>query len=287
MRRLTLAVVIATKGRRDVAAQLIRHLGAQTRRPDRVILSVADPNDAPKAAGAEVVLGPAGLAAQRNAGLQAIGSADLAVFFDDDFVPAPGALEGIEDLFANRPDVAGATGHVAADGASSHAINDEAAAEICRRLHLSPPAPAERRVIGLYGCNMAIRLSAARDLWFDEALPLYGWQEDLDFGARLSKRGAVIKTTAFSGVHRGVKSARPRERGLGYAQIANPVYLMRRGDVPAPYLLHLMARNVTANHLGALTQTSAADRLGRMRGNWRALADLARGRLEPGRALTL
>jgi len=287
MRRLTLAVIIATKGRRDVAAQLIRHLSAQTRRPDRVILSVADPDDAPKAAGVEVVLGPAGLAAQRNAGMRAIGRADIAVFFDDDFVPSPSALEGMETLFANRPEVAGATGHVAADGASGDTISDEAATGICRQVHISPPAPAERPVIGLYGCNMAIRLSAAKDLWFDEALPLYGWQEDLDFGARLSKRGDVIRTTAFSGVHRGVKSARPRERGLGYAQIANPVYLLRRGDIPTPYLLRLMARNVAANHLGALTRASAADRLGRMQGNWRALADLALGRLSPDRAITL
>lgn len=287
MRRLTLAVIIATKGRRDVAAQLIRHLSAQTRRPDRVILSVADPDDAPRAAGVEVVLGPAGLAAQRNTGLRAIGGADVAVFYDDDFVPAPGALEGIERLFSGRPEVAGATGQVAADGASGDAISEDAATEICRQLHISAPAPAERRVIGLYGCNMAVRLSAAKDLWFDEALPLYGWQEDLDFGARLSKQGAVIKTSAFSGVHRGVKSARPQERGLGYAQIANPVYLMRRGDIPAPYLLRLMARNIAANHLGALAQKTTGDRLGRMRGNWRALADLVLGRLSPSRAMTL
>lgn len=287
MRRLTIAVIIATKGRRDVAAQLIRHLGAQTRRPDRVVLSVSDPDDAPKAAGVEVVLGPAGLAAQRNTGLKAIGGCDLAVFYDDDFIPAPGALEAIEELFANRPEIAGATGHVAADGATMAAIGDETATDICRQLHIAPPALSERPVIGLYGCNMAIRLSAATDLWFDEALPLYGWQEDLDFGARLSKRGAIIKTTAFSGVHRGVKSARPQERGLGYAQIANPVYLMRRGEIPAPYLLRLMARNIVANHLGAFSQKTATDRLGRIKGNWRALADLFLGRLSPIRATTL
>ncbi len=287
MRRLTVAVIIATKGRRDVAAQLIRHLSAQTRRPDRVILSVADPADAPRVAGAEIVLGPAGLAAQRNTGLRAIDDIDLAVFFDDDFVPAPGALDAIEHLFATREEIAGATGHVAADGVSADPISDAEAAEICRQLHLSPPTPVERRVIGLYGCNMAIRLSAAKDLWFDEALPLYGWQEDLDFGARLSKRGAVIKTSAFSGVHRGVKSARPREHGLGYAQIANPVYLMRRGDIPASYLLRLMARNIAANHLGAFTRKTATDRSGRMKGNWRALADLLMGRLSPSRVMTL
>lgn len=287
MGSLTIAVIIATKGRRDIAAQLIRHLGAQTRRPDRVILSVADPGDAPKAAGAEVVLGPTGLAAQRNTGLRAIDGADLAVFYDDDFVPAPGALEGIEKLFATRQEIAGATGHVAADGASIATISDSDAARICRQTHLAPPPLSERRVIGLYGCNMAIRLSAAEDLRFDEALPLYGWQEDLDFGARLSKRGAVIKTTAFSGVHRGVKSARPKERGLGYAQIANPVYLMRQGDIPASYLMRVMTRNIAANHIGAFTRKPAVDRLGRMTGNWRAVADLLRGRLSPSRATTL
>ena len=288
MGRLTIAVIIATRGRADVAGRLIRHLGAQTRRPDRVILSVASPTDAPKpAAGAEIVCGPAGLAAQRNSGLNAVADMDVAVFYDDDFVPAPGALEAIEQLFATRPEIAGATGHVAADGATGPEIADDAAADICRRLHLSPPPWAERPVIGLYGCNMAIRLSAAGGLRFDEALPLYGWQEDLDFGARLSARGLVIRTTAFTGVHRGVKSARPVERGLGYAQIANPAYLMRRGDIPAWYLLRLMARNVAANHLGALMGGDGTDRMGRVRGNWRAFRDLARGRLAPGRAADL
>lgn len=287
MRRLTLAVIIATKGRADIAAQLVRHLAAQTRRPDRVVISVASPADAPKAAGAEIVCGPVGLAAQRNTGLKAVAGMDLAVFYDDDFVPAPGSLEAIERLFAHRPKLAGATGHVAADGAAGAEISEEAAVGTCRQLHISPPSLAERRVIGLYGCNMAIRMAAAENLWFDEALPLYGWQEDLDYGARLSTRGRVIWTSAFCGVHRGVKSARPVERGLGYAQIANPAYLMRNGDIPAGYLIRLMARNVAANHLGALIRSPATDRFGRVRGNWRALLDLARGRLSPGRAADL
>ncbi len=287
MRRLTIAVIIATKGRPDIAAQLVRHLGAQTRRPDRVVCSVATPDDAPKVSGVEIVCGPVGLAAQRNTGLKAVEGMDVAVFYDDDFVPAPGSLEAIESLFSDRAEIAGATGHVAADGATGAAISENDAVSICRQWHLSPPPVTERSVIGLYGCNMAVRLSAAADLWFDEALPLYGWQEDLDFGARLSRRGRVIRTTAFGGVHRGVKSARPVERGLGYAQIANPAYLMRNGDVPAPYLIRLMARNIAANHIGALTGASASDRLGRVRGNWRAFADLARGRLSPGRAADL
>ncbi len=287
MHPLSIAVIIATKGRRDVAAQLIRHLGAQTRQPDRVILSVSQPHDAPKAPGSEVVLGPAGLAAQRNSGLKAASDMDIAVFYDDDFVPSPGALEAIESRFSTAPKIAGLTGHVAADGATGEPIDEAAAIRICRSLHISPPPFAERPVIGLYGCNMAVRLSAAKDLWFDEALPLYGWQEDLDFGARLSSRGAVIKTTAFTGVHRGVNTSRPAERGLGYAQIANPAYLMRRGDIPAVYLLKLMARNIAANHGGAFARKTAVDRRGRLLGNWLGLWDLARGRLSPEKAASL
>jgi len=287
MRRLNIAVIIATKGRKDVAAALIRHLAAQTRYPDRVILSVATHQDAPTEPGAEIVVGPAGLAAQRNTGLVSAAGADLVVFYDDDFVPAPGALAAIEALFASRPMLAGATGHVIADGATGATIPEDTATNLCLNAHLLPPALSERRVIGLYGCNMAVSLSHAADLKFDEALPLYGWQEDLDFGARLAQRGELIQTTAFAGVHRGVKSARPKERGLGYAQIANPAYLMAGGHIPAGYLCRLMARNVLANHWGCLKRSAHVDRRGRTRGNWAALFDLVRGRLNPARAAQL
>ena len=62
---------------------------------------------------------------------------------------------------------------------------------------------------------------------------------------------------------------------------------MRRGDIPSGYLLRLMARNIAANHLGAFATPRSVDRLGRAKGNWRALLDLALGRLSPGRAADL
>ena len=58
--------------------------------------------------------------------------------------------------------------------------------------------------IGLYGCNMAFRAGMIRHERFDENLALYGWQEDVDFSARISKYGQIVKTDAFVGVHRGV-----------------------------------------------------------------------------------
>lgn len=284
MRRLSLAVIVATRGRRRTAARLADHLARQSRAPDRLIFSVADRADAPPGAG-EIVVSPPGLAAQRNRGMQTAEGADILMFYDDDFVPALGALAAVERLFRVRPEIAGATGLVLADGVNGDEISDHRAQAICDAW--LPAAPEELRVIGLYGCNMAVRAAAARGLDFDEALPLYGWQEDLDFGARLAARGAVIRTTAFAGVHRGLRAARPEETGLGYAQIANPVHLMAGGHIPRGYLLKLMARNLAANHLGALAPGGRADRRGRVRGNWIALADLARGALRPGRAAEL
>ena len=78
---------------------------------------------------------------------------------------------------------------------------------------------------------MSVRLDLARRhrLTFDEQLPLYGWLEDVDFSRRVAGYGRVVKVSAARGVHLGVKAARQRGVQLGYSQVANPVYLMRKG----------------------------------------------------------
>ena len=69
-------------------------------------------------------------------------------------------------------------------------------------------------------------------LRFDEGLPLYGWQEDIDFAARVARQGgALARTDAFAGVHCGVKTARSRGLPIGYSQVANPLYLVRKGTM--------------------------------------------------------
>ena len=50
---------------------------------------------------------------------------------------------------------------------------------------------------------MAIRMSAAQGMRFDENLPLYGWQEDIDFTRRLGRHGRQVSTGAVTGVHLG------------------------------------------------------------------------------------
>jgi len=139
----------------------------------------------------------------------------------------------------------------------------------------------------LYGCNMAFRSQAVGSLRFDETLPLYGWQEDVDFTGQMMKRGQTVKTTAFAGVHRGVNKGRTRGIALGYSQMVNPAYLVRKGTMRPGKALRLMAKNFLANHAGLIHSEPFIDRAGRCKGNWLAILDLLRLSCNPQRVLAL
>ena len=80
------------------------------------------------------------------------------------------------------------------------------------------------------GCNMAFRLPTARaaGVEFDEALPLYGWLEDVDFSRRMAPYGKIISWPNCRGVHMAVKRGRTSGVKLGYSQVMNPFYLWRK-----------------------------------------------------------
>jgi hypothetical protein len=84
-----------------------------------------------------------------------------------------------------------------------------------------------------YGCNMAPRLVPLHrhSLRFDEDLPLYGWLDDVDLCRRLSAYGRIVKNWNMIGVHLGTKRGRTAGIRLGYSQIANPIYLRRKGTL--------------------------------------------------------
>ncbi|MEP2921499.1 glycosyltransferase [Sulfitobacter sp.] len=293
-----IAVVICTVGRPDTVDELVPYLVAQTRAADRVVFAVTRPEDIgtdsvgafPAATRVEVIFSEKGLPRQRNAGLaHVMGDCDIVVFFDDDFVPSKRTLQGIEDGFARWPDVNGMTGQLIADGINGPGFDDAQAAQMVREYDQKPPT--EARILragleGLYGCNMAFRVSAIGATRFDERLPLYGWQEDVDFAARVS--GGRIKTDAFAGVHRGAKGGRETSGAkLGYSQLANPWYLWRKGSLSGRFALRLAARNMAANHKGMLRPEPWIDRKGRAAGNWRALWEIATSRAKPERILEL
>ncbi len=290
---LRIAVVIASKGRPEEVVQLLRALGGQSLAPSQIIVSgvtTADTEGAAAFPGVTVIHGPAGSCCQRNLGIEHVAEGtDLCAFLDDDYLPDRHAIAGMSNFFQLFPDVAGANGVLLADGINSAGISYEDALAILSR-HETPPVIASRilaEVSGLYGCNMVFRMTSIGTTRFDESLPLYGWQEDIDFAQRVRRTGRLVQSDAFRGVHRGVKRSRTSGVRLGYSQIANPIYLARKGTMHPAYAAKIMLRNLVANHIRSLAPEPWVDRQGRVRGNWLAIRDALRNRSSPGKILEL
>lgn len=289
--RITLA--IATLGRPDDLTEGLRDLARQTRLPDRLIVSATGPDDLGRAAEVapvpvEAIYGAKGLTKQRNRVLDRLEHEDILLFLDDDFVMAEDYIARLADLFTARPDVVIATGDVLADGIGGAGLTMEDAQAILRAAPVvRDPDPVQ--VNNGYGCNMAFRTGPikAHRIRFDEALPLYGWLEDVDFSAKLASYGNCIRSRELRGVHLGTKSGRTSGVKLGYSQVANPVYLARRATMRPTHALRMISRNLAANTAKALWPEPWVDRRGRLRGNLLALADLLRGRVDPMRATRL
>ena len=281
-----LAVAIATLGRPETVRENLDALSRQTRPADIILLSVTGPDDVPADLDDNVIVveGSKGLCAQRNRALNALeGKADYIVFFDDDYVPSRYALEGMVSFFDTNPDIVGMTGYVLHDDIKGPGMSYANATKIVEEFDQQPRAKPRvlKEVPDLYGCNMAYRTSAIGEIRFDEALPFYGWLEDVDFSNRLTKEGRLVLTNAFAGVHCGVKSARSPGVRLGYSQIANPLYLVRKGSMGRPAAYTLMFRNLLANHVLTFRPEPWVDRWGRVKGNWLALRHLISGKLAP------
>jgi hypothetical protein len=288
-----IAVAIATAGRRDFVTGVVTRIAAQTRAPDFIAVCPARPEDIDRPAlaamGVRFAEGPIGLCAQRNALLRHLVDADIVLFLDDDFVTAPEYVERCVALFQQHPDVVMATGAVIADGILGPGLTFAEADTLVDADRPPPDADRLEEVYNGYGCNMAIRMAPVRaaGLLFDENLPFYGWLEDVDFSRRLAEHGRIVRTEACRGVHMGVKRGRSPGTRLGYSQIANPVYMWRKGTLTASRACAQMVRNLAANLSKSLKPEPWVDRGGRTRGNLLALSDLLRGRIAPQRAAEL
>jgi GT2 family glycosyltransferase len=290
---LRIAVGIATVGRAPLLRAIVEELAQQTRMPDRIVICAptqADVDGVPAGPTTEIVIGARGLTRQRNVILGRVDDFDVVVFFDDDFVPAPTYMAAVERLFAAQSDVAMATGSVIADGIIGPGLSlDDVRRRLAQAGSVLDSDASVEEVSNGYGCNMAVRLATARaaQCRFDERLPLYGWMEDVDFSRQLARHGRIVKAAAAQGFHLGVKRGRQSGVRLGYSQVANPIYLSRKGTCPWPRTLRLMSRNIAANLVRSLRPEPYIDRLGRVLGNLKALRDLATGRLDPQRILEL
>ena len=287
------AIVIATHGRPEAVKRLVRRLADQSKLPDHVFVVASEAADVAgldeDQAWLTLHVDRAGLSLQRNDGLALAGEHfAYIVFFDDDFIPSRFWVERMTDLFAARPDIAGLTGMVLADGVSTAGIVPQAGEAIVEQRDSNPGTTSHvQDVIRLYGCNMAFRSAAIRGLTFDERLPLYAWFEDADFSGQVARRGRIARADALWGVHLGLKAGRLRGVRLGYSQIANAVYLARKGTIPIGFLANRAISNLAINTARAPWPEPFVDRRGRLLGNMIALADILRGRVRPERAADL
>ncbi|WP_375206960.1 glycosyltransferase family 2 protein [Hyphococcus sp.] len=299
-------VIIATKGRARESRRLLLSLSKQTLKPKGVIFVGAEPADldgleeAPCFAELDCRLCYAarpGLTLQRNIGIERVltdwrPAGDwFAAFFDDDFRPAADWLEQVRNIFLDDPKIMGVTGQVIADGIHGASISeDDALAYLEGRL---PPGRCwaqweePRPISSVYGCNMAFRDVVTRDVRFDEDLPLYAWQEDRDYTGQAQAYGRVIYHPAPRGVHLGVKGGRTSGVRMGYSQIANPIFLMRKGTMQARYCWRFLWRAIAANMVKSIRNDPYVDYRGRLSGNLAAFASMMRGKLHPSRILDL
>jgi glycosyltransferase involved in cell wall biosynthesis len=287
---MKLGLVIPTYRRPDILEKVLRHLHAHHRVPDEIVISAVDATDVPNitetAYNIRKVFGPAGLTGQRNRGIShLLGLVDVIAFIDDDFIVGDDYFLNMEGIFAQDRTILGVNGAIIADGASSAGYTFEEGLRFVEDYGKQKQRAVIREVRGpdARGCNgnIAFRAADVGALRFDERLPLYGWQEDLDFCGALCRAGRTITTNLVWGVHLGIKRGKGSELRLGYSQMVNPIYIVRKGNMSLGYAFRLAAKNFLANLFKSILPESYIDRRGRLRGNLIGIFHLITGRVTP------
>jgi GT2 family glycosyltransferase len=289
---MKLGLVIPSHARPDFLEKLLTHLMSQRRVPDEIVLSTVDPSDIPEIShhhittNVQTIFGSIGLTGQRNRGMSCvIDTVDLIAFIDDDFIVGDDYFLNMERIFEQDDSIVGMNGEIIADGANSVGFTFEEGLRLAKQYGQQKRALVTREISGpyAYGCNgiIAFRTASIGSLRFDERLPLYAWQEDLDFCGALRRSGRIVRTNFVWGVHLGTKHGKGGAVRLGYSQIINPAYIVRKGNMSCAYAFRLSARNFLANLVKSIRPESYIDRRGRLRGNLIGMFHLMTGRLSP------
>jgi GT2 family glycosyltransferase len=285
--RTRLVVGIATHGRAAILAETIAFLATQARQPDTILVAYAEPADVGDTPVrfplVRFVQAELGLTRQRNAILTLAQDSDILLFLDDDFYLDPQYLQITERFFMDHPEVVASTGRVLADDVKGPGLTVAKAKLI---VAASSGAACEQRITPVffaYGCNMCLRMAPIREhgLRFDETLPLYGWYEDWDFSRQVASFGAIVHISNACGVHLSVKTGRITGVRMGYAQVANPIYLARKGTFPWSLVFQFILGPCLKNLVRSWAPEAHVDRLGRFCGNLAAFRDLLTGTLSP------
>ncbi|SDN55538.1 glycosyltransferase family 2 protein [Geodermatophilus sp. DSM 45219] len=283
-------VLLASAGRPQLLGEVVADLARQTRQDFTLVVSVPDAASLPATPLPEraVVVHDRGLAAQRNAGLDAVPDATHVFCFDDDAVVREDYLEQGLAFLDGHPGVVALTGRVLVDGATGDAVPRDAADAALAASWAQPASGRWTTSRELYGCNFAFRADALAGQRFDARLPLYSWLEDHDFARRAMRHGVLARVEDCVVVHRGVKSGgRVAHERLGYSQVMNPAYLHHVGSFPLWLTVHETVFRVAKNAVRSVRGPEAAWRRERLRGNLRAAGDVARRRFTPERVLDI
>ncbi|WAC65570.1 glycosyltransferase [Agrococcus sp. SL85] len=225
----------------------------------RILLVDNDPEASARETAAALGVGhlhvPApGIAAARQAALEAAEGDELVVMIDDDLVPEPGWLAGLVETWqAHRPDaVMGFVRYVWPEGTDPWV----AAGGFMRRTRFPTGTPLQALSTG----NVLIDPRRARELGvaFDVALGLSGGS-DLDFGHRLLAAGGTIVASAESVARDDIVAARTTR-----------AFVHRRAVCQGQVRVRIMSRDEPA--LGARGEAR-----GTPRGRARARARVRRG----------
>jgi GT2 family glycosyltransferase len=215
---------------------------------------------------------------------------DYVIFFDDDFAPGHRWIEQCLRIFRLHPSVVGVSGRTLRDGAAERPISWAEALDLVYRSEDESVEPASLDACtSLYGCNMAYRMEAARGFRFDERLVLYGWLEDQDFSRRLvaAGKGDLVRCPQMLGVHLGLSSGRVSGRKFGYSQVANAIYLYRKGVLSRKEAASNIFRAIGVNAVKSVIPEAHLDRRGRLIGNCIGVAEICSGSVNPERAARL
>jgi glycosyltransferase involved in cell wall biosynthesis len=290
---IKLVVGIPTRGRSHILAQTLAFLEKQERSPDRIFVAYAEAADIGEARGlfpqVSFIQTELGLTRQRNAILGHARDSDLLIFVDDDFYLDPHYLKIAEQFFAAHPEVVAASGRLLADDVKGPGLTVEQAMAIVAGNAADRQAQHITPAFFAHGCNMCLRMAPIREhvLRFDETLPLYGWYEDWDFSRQLVPFGSIVRISNACGVHLSVKIGRLSGIRMGYAQVANPIYLARKGTFPWSHVFKFIVGPFIKNLVWSVAPEPHIDRWGRFWGNLAAFRDLLTGTLNPQHIINL
>ena len=78
-----------------------------------------------------------------------------------------------------------------------------------------------------------MKIIRENNLRFDENLPLYGWQEDVDFSLQIAPFGRLAKSDKLLGVHLGSQGWQDVWRSFGlFPDCRTLFYLRERAQCP-------------------------------------------------------